>query len=115
MGSVNLTGSKGGASVSVVASVVLDMAGDDLEQSTQLIGTAAELITFGEIAGAPAMFAVVNLDTVNFVEIAGAADMSGLKLKLLPGVPQLISPASAVVYAKANAAPVRIWKGAVSA
>ena len=91
------------------------MTGDDILQGTQLIGTSAELVSFGEIAGAPAMVLIQNLDANNFVEIGGDAGLTVFKLKILAGKSMLISPSSGTVYAKADTAAVRIFLVAAEA
>ncbi|MGN6552527.1 MAG: hypothetical protein ACTHLW_02180 [Verrucomicrobiota bacterium] len=113
--SASLLATKGGAQVVRQYSGQLTMAGDDMIQSTQDIGTAAEQVTFGDIAGAPSQVLIKNLDTVNYVEIGGDAGLTVFKLKILAGGFVLISPSSGTVYAKANAATVKIEKVAVEA
>lgn len=113
--SVNLNVSKGGARVSHAKSQTLDMTGDDMLQSTQLIGTTAEALTFDEISGAPAVLLLENLDAANYVEIDSAATMDKFPQKLMPGDPILLRPQTGTIYARANTASVRIVKAAVEA
>ena len=111
--SISLTARKGGASVSQTKSGRATMAGDDMVKTTQLIGTTAELVTFGEITGAPQMVMIENLDATNFVEIGGDSGLTVFKLKILAGEANLLSLSSATLYAKADTADVRIQMMAV--
>lgn len=106
--STQLTARKNGATVTATVTGNQDMAGDDLHQATQLIGTSAELVGFGEITGAPAQVLIQNLDATNFVEIGGDSGLTVFKLKILAGRSVLISPSSATMYAKADTAAARI-------
>jgi inosine/xanthosine triphosphate pyrophosphatase family protein len=106
--SINFTASKNGAKIAASASMTQDMAGDDMIQATQVISTTSEVVSFGEITGAPAQVFIQNLDSTNFVEIGGDSGLTVFKLKLLPGKSTIISPSSGTVYAKADTASVRI-------
>jgi len=106
--SISLTASKNGAKIAASASASQDMAGDDMIQTTQLIGTTAEVLGFGEITGAPAQIFIQNLDSTNFVEIGGDSGLTVFKLKILPGKSTVISPSSGTIYAKADTASARI-------
>ena len=112
---ISVNASKGGARVSHGATKTLDMAGDDMLQSTQLIGTSAEAITFEDISGAPAVLLIQNLDAANYVEIDSANTFDKFPQKLLAGESVLLKPQTGTIYAKANTAPVRILKVAVEA
>jgi hypothetical protein len=100
--------SKNGATVTASMQKVLTMAGDDLVQATQVIGTSAEVLDFGEIAGAPGYVVVQNLDAANFVELATDAGMANKFAKLLAGEWAGFPPSSATIYAKADTAAVRV-------
>jgi hypothetical protein len=113
--SLELTARKNGATISARVSGDQDMAGDDLLQLTQVIGTTAEAVSFGEITGAPAQVMIQNLDATNFVEIGGDSGLTVFKLKILAGKAVLISPSSGTMYAKADTAAVRILVVAVEA
>jgi hypothetical protein len=106
--SLELTARKNGATVTSRVSGNQTMTGDDLLQSTQVVGTTSEAVSFGEITGAPAQLFIQNLDTTNFVEIGGDSGLTVFKLKILAGKAILISPSSATMYAKADTAAVRI-------
>lgn len=106
--SLQLSAIKGGASVSLNASGSLDMTGDDMIQTTQVIGTTAELVDLGEITGTPAMIAIQNLDATNFVEIGGESGLTVFKLKIPPLKATLFSPTSGILYAQADTAACRI-------
>lgn len=107
-----LTFSKGGVKAQQNVTVTLTMAGTEGGTETQVIGTSAEALTFGESSGSsgPLLF-VQNLDGTNYVEIAMDASVATPFAKLKAGDPPLLLPASAAtIYAKANTAPVRIIK-----
>ena len=84
------------------------MAGDDILCNTQVIGTSAELVSFGEITGAPSQLFIKNLDAANFVELGGDSGLTVFKLKLSAGRTCLLEPSSATLYAKADTAAVRL-------
>ena len=112
---VNLQASKGGAKVERSESMRFDMTGDDMVQSTQLIGTTAETVTFTGITGAPQMLLIKNLDPTNFIELGGDSGLTVFKLKILAGRSSLISPSSATLYAIADTSAVRIQIVAIEA
>jgi hypothetical protein len=105
---LELTARKSGAVVSQNASGNITMTGSEMIQSTQVIGTTSEVINLGEIASAPAMLLVQNLDVTNYVEIGGDSGLTVFKLKIPASKSILISPTSATIYAKANTASCRI-------
>jgi len=105
---INFAASKNGATVSINSTKRIDMSGNELLQNTQLIGTTAETISLGDIAGAPAQVCVKNLDATNFVEIGGDSGLTVLKLRVLPGEASLFRPTSGTLYGKADTAAVRI-------
>lgn len=111
--SASLVCSKGGANVRGNASGRLTMAGDDMIQDTQVIGTSAEAVTWGEISGAPAAVFIKNMDDTNFVLVGFTNPPT--EIKLLSGQFALFPPATATIYAKADTADVRIWKVAAEA
>lgn len=100
--------SKNGATVRQSASGRSDMTGDDLIQNTQVIGTTAELVTFGEISGVPQKVLIQNLDSTNYVEIGGDSGLTVFKLQINAGEAALVRLSSATLYAKANTAAVRV-------
>lgn len=112
---INLSASKGGAKVGQNYTFRTTMAGDDMTQASQVIGTTSELVSFGEITGAPAAVMIQNLDATNFVEIGGDSGLTVFKLKILAGKAILISPSSGTVYAKADTAACRVLIVAVEA
>lgn len=112
--SVVLSVSKGGAVVNPGAlSEQLTMSGDDMIQTTQVIGTAAETVSLGEISGAPAVVVLKNLDSTNFVLVGFTNPPT--ELKLLPGGINLLTPAGATIYAKADTAACRVLVAAAEA
>ena len=106
--SINFTANKNGAKSSISSSFNLTMTGNEMVQSTQVIGTSSETITLGDISGAPGGFVIKNLDSTNFVEIGGDSGLTVFKLKLLPGQFHFFQPSSGTIYAKADTASVRV-------
>lgn len=106
--SIQLTATKTNANVNLTATFNQDMTGSNMVQATQLIGTSAETISFGDISGAPTQVLIRNLDPTNFVEIGGDSGLTVFKLKLLAGKSMLIPPSSGTIYAKADTAAVRV-------
>lgn len=109
---INLSGqvsaTKNGFSVSASASKPVTMTGDDMIQTTQLIGNAAaELLVFGEITGAPSVLMIKNLDATNYIEVGGDSGLTVFKIKIPAGHFAIFQPTSANVYAQANTAAVR--------
>lgn len=113
--SLRLTAVKSGAKIDFTSSYRSDMAGGDMVQNTQLIGTSAELVPFGEITGVPQAVLIANLDATNFVEIGGDSGLTVFKLKIRPEEAIYLSLSSATLYAKADTADVSIMVLAVEA
>ena len=67
---VNLKANKLGANITQNYSASFSMTGNDMSQLTQEIGTTSELLTFGNITGAPQIVSIRNLDPTNYVEIS---------------------------------------------
>jgi hypothetical protein len=112
---IQLTATKNAATVSLSTTKRITMSGDDMVQSTQVIGTSAELLVLGDITGAPSQLAIKNLDATNFVEIGGDSGLTVFKIKILPGETVLIRPTSATLYALADTAAVRVQIVAIEA
>jgi hypothetical protein len=85
-----------------------DMSGNEMVHRTQLIGTSAEQISFGDITGAPGMVKFTNLDATNFVEVALDSGMTNKLCKIRPGGTALFQPSSGTLYAKTDTASVRM-------
>lgn len=113
--SASLRASKGGATITLSGTVLVDMTGADLYQATQEIGTGAETVSFGDITGAPAYVYVENLDTTNYVEFGGDVGLTVFKLRLNAGECMVLHLDSATLYAKADTAAVNIFVGAAEA
>jgi len=113
--SVSLKATKGNASVNNTANMIASMTGSDMMQSTQNIGTTAELVSFGDITGAPQLVMIRNLDATNFVELGGDSGLTVFKTKIAAGQACLFTPSSATLYAKADTAAVSIFVIAVEA
>ena len=106
--SISLKAAKNGAKVDYTLADRFDVAGTQMQQITQNIGTTAELISFGEISGAPQLALIVNLDATNYVEIGGDSGLTVFKIKIPAGKFAFITPSSATMYAKANTAACNI-------
>ena len=106
--SISYKARKNGADISISSAHNVTMTGDDMINTTQVIGTTAELVGFGEITGAPGEVVIKNLDATNFIELGGDSGLTVFKTKLLPGRSTIFQPSSATLYAKADTASVRI-------
>lgn len=106
--SISFTARKNGAEIAISTSNNVTMTGDDLVNVTQVIGTTAELVAFGDITGAPGEVVIKNLDATNYIELGGDSGLTVFKTKLLPGRFTVFQPSSATLYAKADTADVRI-------
>ena len=93
-----MTASKSGAKVSFSEAFNLTMTGADMLQGTQNIGTSAELVTFGDITGAPGVVIIRNTDATNFIELGGDSGLTVFKTKLLAGQFTVFQPSSATLY-----------------
>ncbi len=113
--SVSLKATKGNATVNNTANLIASMSGTDMIQATQNIGTTAELVSFGDITGAPQLVMIRNLDSTNFVELGGDSGLTVFKTKIAAGGACLFTPSSATLYAKADTAAVSILVIAVEA
>jgi hypothetical protein len=106
---IRISGTKNGATVAYApAPDKVDMAGNEMVNKTQNIGTSSETIDLGEISAAPGTLVIRNTDLTNFVEVGGDSGLTVWKLKILPGREVIISPTSATLYAKADTSPVSI-------
>jgi len=111
---VNLTARKAGAVVNPGAiTETLTMAGDDMIQSTQVIGTSAEALSLGEVSGVPSVVMLKNLDATNFVLVGFTNPPT--EIKILAGGALLMTPATGTIYAKADTAACRVLVCAVEA
>jgi len=106
--SVSFSATKNDAKVEIATSSRVTMTGNELVNSTQVIGTTAELVVFGGITGAPGEVIIKNLDATNYIELGGDSGLTVFKTKLLPGRFTVFQPSSATLYAKANTADVRV-------
>lgn len=106
--SLKATARKNGAVVDISSAFTLTMTGNEMIQNTQSIGITSELVSFGDITGAPGMVAIKNLDDTNFIELGGDSGLTVFKTKLLAGQVTLFQPSSATLYAIADTAAVRI-------
>jgi hypothetical protein len=104
--SASVSASKNGLTMSQSGSKTVDMAGDDMIQSTQVVGITAEAIGFGEITGAPSVVQLRNVETVNFV-LYGPSNPP-TEFKLPAGHVALFQPSAATLYAIASPGTARI-------
>ena len=100
--SVNLSAQKGGVNTAAALSITQDMAGDQMIQNVQIVGTSNEALLVGDVT-ATGWQLIKNLDTANYVEIFLDSGNTNLVSKLLAGEFTLIKPGAAV-YARANTA-----------
>lgn len=112
---IRLTATKNGALIGLSTSKTTTLVGSGMFQNTQTIGTTAELVSFGDLAGAPSQLLIRNLDPVNFIELGGDSGLTVFKLALLAGEAMLVRMSSGTLYAKANTAAVLIQIGATEA
>jgi len=106
--SLNLKATKSGANVGQTVSGRFNMAGADMTQATQTIGTTAETLNLGDITGAPQQLMIQNLDATNYIEIGGDSGLTVFKLKIAAGKASVFTPTSGTIYAKANTAAVNV-------
>lgn len=114
--SVVVSAERGGAVLSSAsASAAQEMIGMHYLLGTQEIGTAAELLDFGDLAGAPGLLLVVNLDASNYIELSLDESMTDKICKLRAGSFCLFEPGVATIYAKANGSSVSVQVFALEA
>ena len=113
--SINLKATKSGANVGQTVSDRFNMTGAEMIQSTQNIGTTAELVSFGGITGAPQMVMIQNLSATNFVELGGDSGLTVFKIKVPAGQAAMFTASSATLYAKADTAAVNVLVVAIEA
>lgn len=100
---------KGGATVAFDSRKLFNMTGSNMLQATSLIShTSPSQIDFGAVAGNPRLLIVKNLNTANFVTLAGDNLMSGLTIKIRPDECCLFEPSTSSVFAQADGAPCLI-------
>lgn len=109
---IQLSASKGGAQVTLAKNLTLTMAGTEMDQGTQVIGTSAELVTFGEVA-TTGFLMCFNMDATNYVEFSVDASVATPFSRLNPGEGLLVPVSAVAIYAKAHTASVRIAKVSV--
>lgn len=113
--SLSIKARKGGAETSFSGSYNLTMTGNEMIGATQLVGTTSELLTLGDISGAPGAIVIKNMDSTNFVTIGGDSSLTVFSLKVMPGEFAFIRATSGTIYVKADTAAVRIQKLATEA
>src|SRR5689334_11671718 len=106
--SASLAVSKGGMVLTGTGNAQLDMAGEDMIHTTQIIGTSAETLALVDLAGTPGYVMVKNLDATNFVELATDSGMVNKFAKIRPGKLALFEPTTGTIYARADTAAVRV-------
>jgi hypothetical protein len=105
---LSLVATKNGVTFQQNLSKTITMAGDEMIQNTQIIGTANEAVVLGDVAvGGYAVFK--NLDATNYVELFTDSGDAQPFAKLLAGEPMLLKThPSATYYAKANTGSVKL-------
>ena len=112
---IGVTASKGGAVLNYNTSATATMAGTNLLDATQDIGTSAEAITFGDVSGAPGLLVVTNLSATNYVEVDAVNTFDAFPQKIMPGMSIVLAPETGTIYAKAHTATVKVRKGVLDA
>lgn len=111
-----LVASKGGASINKSANCTLSMAGSQMVQQTQSIGTSVWVaVDVGNLAGVAAKLMIVNLDSTNYVQLAGDDAGAQLQDKIKAGLDFVLRSPVGTIYAKANTAACLIAVVAVDA
>lgn len=115
--SVALSASKNGAIVNPGAKTkLLTMSGSNMLQNTVSVGTSSQLLSLGDISGAPSAIMITNLDSTNYVLISGETGFTAvMQIKILAGETILITPLAATFYAKSDTAACLIQIVAVEA
>jgi hypothetical protein len=106
--STSLTVTKNGATFNASANKTFTQTGNVALNAVQNIGTAAELVSLGDITGVPGAMLVKNLDTTNFIEISLDSGGTQIFAKLTAGKGMLWFPSVAAVYAKSDTAACRL-------
>jgi hypothetical protein len=106
--SAQLSATKNGVtlnnSVGLTVQASKDMAGDQMTQNVQIVGTSAEALDVGDVSTIGYVL-LKNLDTTNFVQIALDSGVSTqIFAKLRAGDVALFPAATATIYAKADTA-----------
>jgi hypothetical protein len=105
---VGLLVSKNGVTLQQNLSKISDMAGDDMMENVQIVGTSNEAIALNDVTvGGNILFK--NTDATNFVELFTDSGNAQPFAKILAGEVMLLkSHPSATYYARANTAAVRL-------
>ena len=98
--SASLIFSKGGASVSRLENIQVDVTGDAFSYEVQEVGTSEEVLAQGADLGTPGYMFIKNLDATNYVEVGSTTGVYDIKLKA--GEFAIYRHNSATVYTKAN-------------
>ena len=114
--SAALAASKGGVSVTQSLSKTLDMVGEDMITTTQIIATANTAVGIGAITSPARYIIIKNLDATNFVKFATDPGFAANTefAKLMAGDVMLLPPCQAI-HAKADTAVCTISVTAVEA
>lgn len=100
---------KGGMRITPKGNFNITMAGANMMDATQDVGTSAEALDLGPIAGVPPVIYIENLDSTNFVLIGWTNPPT--EMKLLAGQATVFPTSTATMYVKADTAAVRIRVG----
>lgn len=107
---LSLVVSKGGATLSRSLAKNFDMAGDDLGQGTQLIGTTDEQLVLPSDIASAKLLLIENLDPTNYVEMSygTGGGFSAVSRMDANGGFYFGRPSSLTIYLKANTTACRV-------
>lgn len=79
-----------------------------VKKTLTVLSAGWNAIDLGPVTGVPAKIKIKNLDAANYLEMATDNAGANKFIKLIAGDENLISPASATIYVKANTANVLV-------
>lgn len=109
---INITASlsiaQNGTVFAQIFPLVLDMAGDNMFQNIQDVGTTCEAVLLGDLATIGYLL-LKNLDVTNYVELSSDNANANKIMKILPGGVALIPPGTITLYATAHTAGIKLF------
>lgn len=109
---IDLTATKNGVTFRQNVQKIADMAGDEMIQDVQQIGTTTEALTIVDVSTIGYVL-LKNLDSTNFIELSTDNANTNKFSKLLPGDLVLLKASSATLYATANTATCKLMVMAI--
>lgn len=106
---LSVSANTSGQSVSGSASGSADAGAGGFIGTEVTVATSAAALDLGPVTSDPVFIFVKNLDGTNFIQIDSTSAMTAFPQKVLPGQAIYLNPATAVIYAKADTAPCKIW------